>query len=86
MNGKGKVVAKFSDKRWLWDFTLLCSTSHYINDLNTKLQGQQKLISDMFRAITAFKMKLIQYVRSVLKSVMQASNVVGEDTTTWTEV
>jgi hypothetical protein len=59
MNEKVKVVAKLSVEKWLWDFTLLCNISHYINDLNTKLQGQQKLISDMFRAVTAFEMKLI---------------------------
>jgi hypothetical protein len=41
------------------DLALLCDTSHHIHDFNTKLQGQQKLISDMFGAVTAFEMKLI---------------------------
>jgi hypothetical protein len=40
MNEKGKVVAKVSDEKWLWDI------SHYVNDLNDKRQGQQKLICD----------------------------------------
>jgi hypothetical protein len=37
---------------------LLCVFSHYVNGLNAKLQGQHKLISDMFGAVRAFEMKL----------------------------
>jgi hypothetical protein len=54
MNEKGKIVAKLSDKNWFWDLALLCNISYYINNLNTKLQGQQKLLSDMFGAVIAF--------------------------------
>jgi hypothetical protein len=42
---------------WHWNLALLCDVSH-INDLNTKVQGQNKLISDMFGAVRAFEVKL----------------------------
>jgi hypothetical protein len=58
MNEKGKVVAELSDEKWRWDLALLSNISHHINDSNTKLQGQYKLISDMFGAVRAFKIKL----------------------------
>jgi hypothetical protein len=58
MSEKGKVVAELSDEKWLWDLALLCDISHYVNYLNNKLKGQQKLFSDMFRAVRAFEMKL----------------------------
>jgi hypothetical protein len=54
MNKKGKVVAELRDKKFLWDLALLCGISRHANDLNTKPQVQQKLISD----VRAFEMKL----------------------------
>jgi hypothetical protein len=33
MNEKGGVVAELSDKKWVWDSTLLCDVSHHLNDL-----------------------------------------------------
>lgn len=41
-----------------WKMALLCDISHHVSDLNTKLQGQHKLISDMFGASRAFTMRL----------------------------
>jgi hypothetical protein len=37
---------------------LLCDISHHLNDFNTKLQGQYKLISHSFRTVTASEIKL----------------------------
>jgi hypothetical protein len=34
MNEKGKVMAKLSDVKWLWDLALLCDISYHVNDLN----------------------------------------------------
>jgi len=39
-------------------FGIAYDNRHHLNDLNTKLQGQQKLISDMFGAVIDFEMKL----------------------------
>jgi hypothetical protein len=49
-------VPELGHVKWLWDVALLCDVSHHLNDLNTKLQGQQKLISGIFRDIRAFEM------------------------------
>jgi hypothetical protein len=47
MNEKGEVVAVYSGKKWPWGLELL-----YINHHSSiKLQGQQKLIYDMFGAV-----------------------------------
>jgi hypothetical protein len=43
-----------SDEKRLWDLALVCDISHHLNYLNTKRQGQQKLISDMFGAVKRF--------------------------------
>jgi hypothetical protein len=45
INEKGKIVAEFSDEKWLWDLALLCDISEHLHDLNTRIQGQQKLVS-----------------------------------------
>jgi hypothetical protein len=58
MNEKAKVVAEFTDEKCLCDLEMLCDTSHHLSNLNTKLQGERKLISDMFGAVRAFEMKL----------------------------
>jgi hypothetical protein len=47
-NEKVEVVVELNDENWLLDLTLLCNMSHH------KLQGQQKLISDMFEAARDF--------------------------------
>jgi hypothetical protein len=61
---KGKVAAKLSDGKWLWDLLLLSDISHHLNYLNTKLQGQQELIL----AVRAFEMNL-KLMRRYLKNV-----------------
>jgi hypothetical protein len=40
LNEKDKVVAEFSDEKWLWDLALLCDVSRLASDLNTKVRGQ----------------------------------------------
>jgi hypothetical protein len=37
---------------------LLCGIVHHLNDLNTKLQREQKLISGVFGAVRDFEMEL----------------------------
>jgi hypothetical protein len=46
MDEKGRIVSERRDEKWFGGLLLLCDISHYLNDLNTKIQGQQKLISD----------------------------------------
>jgi hypothetical protein len=47
MNEKGKVVVELSDEMWLLYLLLLCDINYHLNDLNTKFQGQKKLLSDI---------------------------------------
>jgi hypothetical protein len=42
----------------LWGLALICDIRYHLNYLSTKLQGQQKLIFDMFGAVRAFGMEL----------------------------
>jgi hypothetical protein len=53
MNENGKVVSKSGFGIWH-----CYEKSDHVYDLNTKLQGQQKLICDMFGNVSAFEMKL----------------------------
>ena len=46
------------DNEWLNDLAFLVDITDHLNVLNTKLQGRDKLFSDMCNEITAFKMKL----------------------------
>jgi archaellum component FlaC len=58
MKEKGKIVTKLNEETWLWDLALLCDISHHLNELNTKFQGQQKLVYDMHETVRAFEVKL----------------------------
>jgi hypothetical protein len=58
-------VAKLYDKMWLWYLALLCDISHRLNDLNTRFQGQEKLISDMSGALRAFEKKLKLFLKQM---------------------
>jgi hypothetical protein len=58
MSEKGKVVPELNDEKRHWELASLCDISHHLNDLNTKYQGQQEFISDMFGAVRTFEMKL----------------------------
>jgi hypothetical protein len=42
------------DGKRLWDMRLICDSSHHSRDINTKLQGQQKFISDVFLGCQIF--------------------------------
>jgi RNA processing factor Prp31 len=44
---------------------LQCDISYHLNDLNVKLRHQQKLISDMFGAVTDFDTKLKLFLKQV---------------------
>jgi hypothetical protein len=54
-------------KKWLWDLALLSAICYHLK-LNTKLQGHQKLISNMFGAVRASEMK-VKLIRKQLENV-----------------
>jgi len=55
---RNKVASELSHENWLYVLALLCDISHCLNDWNTELQRQQKLISVTFWVAKAFQMKL----------------------------
>jgi hypothetical protein len=55
MNEIDKTVAELCDEKWLWDLALLHDVTHHLNDINTKLQGQQELIFSNFGTVRAFE-------------------------------
>jgi len=57
MSEKGKAVSELGDELRLWDLALVCDMSQF-KRLNTKLQGQQKIVCYVFGPVRAFEMKL----------------------------
>jgi hypothetical protein len=58
MTEKGKTVPLLSDDKWILQFAFLVDITTYLNELNLKIQGKGKLLSDMFSDVEAFEMKL----------------------------
>ena len=55
---KSKCIPEFEDKEWVCDFAFLVDIVSHLNDVNTRLQGKDKLINNMHYLISAFQMKL----------------------------
>ncbi|XP_067123968.1 general transcription factor II-I repeat domain-containing protein 2-like [Centruroides vittatus] len=58
MTSKAKSVPELDDANWLADLAFLVDLTGHLNDLNTRLQGKNQLISAMFQIINAFQVKL----------------------------
>ena len=58
MQLKGQPIPEFQDYERLCDFAFLIDISSHLNELNTRLQGKDQLISAMFDHINAFQIKL----------------------------
>jgi hypothetical protein len=65
MESKGKPVIEFEDENWLMDLAFLVDITTHLNELNVRLQGKNKLISNMFQIITAFELKLKLWLSQV---------------------
>ncbi|PVD36572.1 hypothetical protein C0Q70_03557 [Pomacea canaliculata] len=63
MTEKSKQVPQLNDPSWLWDLAILCDITSHLNELNTKLQGKDKLISHVYADITAFQAKLLLFIQ-----------------------
>jgi hypothetical protein len=55
MDHKGKLWRNLVMKSEFRIFSLLYDISSHVNDLDTKVQGQQKSFSDIFRVVRIFK-------------------------------
>jgi len=49
---------ELSDKNWLGDFAFVVDILSHMNELNTKLQGKDQFVHDMYTRVRAFKSKL----------------------------
>jgi len=58
MTLRNETVSELSDPNWLVDLCFLVDITSHLNDLNLRLQGDDKLIIDSCREITIFKLKL----------------------------
>jgi hypothetical protein len=58
MTEKGKTVPQLSDDKWILELTFVVDITTYLSELNVKLQGKVKLLSDMFSDLKAFEIKL----------------------------
>jgi hypothetical protein len=56
MTEKCKTVLQLSDDKLILELAFLVDIS-YLNELNIKLQGKGKLLSDMFSDVKTFEMK-----------------------------
>ena len=68
MMEKSKQVPQLNDPSWLWDLAILCDITSHLNELNTKLQGKDKLISHVYADITAFQAKLQLFIQQARRA------------------
>ncbi|GFY35133.1 general transcription factor II-I repeat domain-containing protein 2A [Trichonephila clavipes] len=61
VNNNGHNISELSDDQWLLDLCLLTDITMKPNELNQKLQGDNKLITDCYQDIKAFVAKLQLY-------------------------
>ncbi|XP_060845827.1 general transcription factor II-I repeat domain-containing protein 2-like [Rhopalosiphum padi] len=55
MNEKNKIVSELSDESWILELAFLTDITTFLNELNIKLQGKGKLLSDMYTDIKSFQ-------------------------------
>lgn len=58
LQANGRDTSVMSDSNWLAELCFLTDITQHLNDLNQKLQGKDKLVSELFEKITAFKRQL----------------------------
>jgi len=66
MNENGKNISELHDEQWLLDLCFLTAITIKLNELNRKLQGENKLITDCYQDIKAFVIKLKLYKNQLL--------------------
>ena len=55
---KDHHVPELFDELWLQDFAFLVDITTHLNELNTKLQGKDQLVTHLYEHIEAFQVKL----------------------------
>ena len=63
--GRSDEFPELSDKNWLCDFAFAVDILSHMNELNTKLQGKDQFVHDMYTNVRAFKSKLTLFSRQI---------------------
>jgi hypothetical protein len=58
MENKNKRIEELDDEGWISDLASFADMTGHLNTLNKELQGKDKLITEIFNNIKAFKVKL----------------------------
>ncbi|KAM4620367.1 general transcription factor II-I repeat domain-containing protein 2 [Polymixia lowei] len=58
MDSKGKDSTVLRDEKWKCDLAFLADITTHLSVLNLKLQGRERMITDMYNAVKAFQVKL----------------------------
>lgn len=58
MSEKGKIILELSNKTYILNLAFLTDITTLLNGFYSKLQGKDKLLSNMYAGITVFKIKL----------------------------
>lgn len=58
MEKKGCPVKELKCKEWVQDLAFMVDITQHLNTLNTKLQGRNRVVTQYYDSISAFKMKL----------------------------
>ena len=67
MESKGKDTTELQDKKFLCELVFLCDILNHLNVLNLQLQGWDRVITDMYAAMRAFKTKLCLWETQMLQ-------------------
>jgi hypothetical protein len=65
MEMKGKVIPELYNNQWVVDLGFLTDLTTELNLLNTRLQGKNKLICEMYSDVKAFEMKLTLFIKHI---------------------
>ena len=65
LHSQNKMVPELIDPEWKWQFAFLTDITEMLKSSNLQLQGQGKLICDMYSHIKAFEVKLKLLLRQV---------------------
>jgi hypothetical protein len=57
MEKKGRNIEELNDEGWITDLAFLVDVTGRLNNVNKELQGKDKLITDMYNDIKAFRVK-----------------------------
>lgn len=69
MEMKEKPIPELSNANWLLDLAFLVDITNHLNDLNTKLQGQDQLIHNLYDHIKGFQTKLKLWESQLSKNI-----------------